>query len=369
MTVLTSMFTPAEDTVTLYFGGDMMQHTPQIRYAETADGRHDYSECFAYVKDEISAADFAVCNLEVPLAGPPYAGYPQFSAPDDYARGIRDAGFDIVMTANNHSMDRRVDGFLRTLAVLDSLGLDHFGTYRDSCHRAVTHPLVIEKHNLRIALIGYTYGTNGLPVTPPLVVNLIDRRQIQEDIRMARERRADVIIACMHWGVEYNTLPEQSERELAAWMFEQGVDHIIGAHPHVIQPIELSIDTIETDACDSLAFMRNNVRKHLVVYSLGNYVSNQSPATMGRDMTDGGAGVTLKLTKSGLADCSYTLHWVSRPQVSGNANYRIYPAYVDSTLLGDVERKLMGSFLDKARRLYADHNRGVVEENVVRKSK
>ncbi len=361
----TSLAMNATDTVTLYFGGDMMQHGPQIKYAARAGGSYDYAECFAYVKEQVESADLAVCNLEVPLAGRPYAGYPQFSAPDEYAAAIRDAGFDIIMTANNHCMDKRAKGLTRTIDMLDSLGLRHFGTYKDSIRRAADYPLMVEVKNMRIAFLGYTYDTNGIPVNKPLVVNLIDLDKIKADIRAAKERRADVIIACMHWGVEYRTLPEQAERDLAQWMLSEGVDHIIGAHPHVIQPMELVCDT-PAMMRDTTSFYENccaksDTVKHLVAYSLGNYISNQSPETVGRDFTDGGASVTLKLTKRGLADCAYTLHWVSRPQVSGNKNYRVYPADVDSTLLNATERKLMGDYLDKARELYDKYNKGVGE--------
>ncbi len=358
--LLSPLFSLTEDSVTLYFAGDLMQHGPQVRAARTLDGTYNYDECFAFVKEQVSTADFAIANLEVPLAGKPYTGYPMFSAPDEYATAIRNAGFDILLTANNHAMDKHGKGVSRTIHVLDSLGIRHLGAYKSFEHRALTYPLIIEKNNIRIALLAYTYDTNGIPVTHPTIVNLIDREQILADIRSAKILSPDVIIACMHWGLEYRTLPEQSERELAEWMLSQGVDHIIGSHPHVIQPME--VITSPTDSTD----------RHIIAYSLGNYLSNQSPETTGKQLTDGGASVTLTLKKhlgkTRLSHCSYSLNWVSRPAVSGNRNYRIYPVTQDTLLLNPTEKNLMQRFLDKARKLFQTHNKGIKEAFFRKKS-
>ncbi len=347
------LFSLTEDSVTLYFAGDLMQHGPQVHAARVSDGTYNYDECFAYVKEQVSAADFAIANLEVPLGGKPYTGYPQFSAPDEYATAIRDAGFDILMTANNHAVDKHTAGVNRTINILDSIGILHFGTYKSFEHRAVSYPLIIEKNNIRIALLAYTYDTNGIPVQHPTIVNQIDREQILSDIRTAQILSPDAIIACMHWGLEYQTLPEQAERDLAEWMLSQGVDHIIGTHPHVIQPIEV------------VSSPTDSTYRHVIAYSLGNYLSNQSPETTNRKLTDGGASVTLKikkhLGKTRLTDCSYSFHWVSRPQVSGNKNYRIYPAGQDTQNLNQTEQTLMQRFLNKARKLYSIYNKGIKE--------
>ncbi len=369
--IFAPLFSLTEDSVTLYFAGDLMQHGPQTRAARILDGTYDYTECFSYVKEEISAADFAIANLEVPLGGKPYTGYPQFSAPDEYVHAIREAGFDILMTANNHAMDKRTHGVNRTIDILDSLGIYHFGTYKSSVHRSIRYPLIIEKNNIRIALLAYTYDTNGIPVTPPTIVNIIDRQQILEDIHSAQLLSPDAIIACMHWGVEYQTLPQQSERELAHWMLSQGVDHIIGTHPHVVQPMEV------TTLPSNHSTVPDSTDQHLIVYSLGNYLSNQSPSTTGQQLTDGGASVRLtlkkKLGKTRLSSCDYLLNWVSRPQVSGNKNYRIYPANQDTLSLNSAERRLMQTFLNNARKLFKKHNKGIHEaffsKNIVSDSK
>ena len=137
---------PEARTLRLLFAGDLMQHTPQIKAALQPDGTYNYEECFARVKPEIEWADVAIANLEVTLAGPPYSGYPTFSAPDDYLRGIRDAGFDVLTTANNHCVDTRRRGLERTIQMMDSLEIPHLGTYRDSLARSESYPYLLEKN-------------------------------------------------------------------------------------------------------------------------------------------------------------------------------------------------------------------------------
>ena len=219
----------AQDQISLLFVGDLMQHQAQIDAARQGDG-YNYNDCFRHVKKEISEADMAIGNLEVTLGGKPYRGYPAFSAPDEYLHAIKEAGFDVLLTANNHCLDKGKLGLERTILMLDSLKIHHAGTYRNPEERHKNYPLLIEKNGFRIVLLNYTYGTNGLKTDAPNVVNYINREQIKKDILDARRKLPDVIIACMHWGVEYCSFPERSECELANWLIEQGVDHVIGSH-------------------------------------------------------------------------------------------------------------------------------------------
>lgn len=336
----------AQERITLLFAGDLMQHTEQIKAAKTPEG-YDYSDCFKHVKEEISRADVAVANLEVTLGGQPYRGYPAFSAPDEFLYAIKDAGFDVLLTANNHCLDRGKKGLERTILMLDSLQLPYAGTYVDSEARSRRYPLLVEKNGFRIALLAYTYATNGLSPVAPTLVNYIDKEQMKEDILAARRMNPDVIIACMHWGVEYRSLPEKAEKELADWLIEQGVDHVIGSHPHVLQPMEVKADTQVND-------------KHLVVYSLGNFISNMSKVH-----TDGGAMVKLELKRlwgiTRLEKCSYSLVWTSRPVLSGKKNYELYPSEYIMKPLKDEEFIRFSRFLDNSRQLFEHHNKGIKE--------
>lgn len=270
---------PIPSTASLYFAGDAMQHIAQIESALQTDGTYSYKECFTYVKEQVSEANLAICNLEVTLGGKPYRGYPQFSTPDEFASALKDAGFDILLTANNHCLDRRNKGLIRTLDVLDSLGIAHVGTYRNQAERDSLYPYLATVNNITFAILNYTYGTNGIPVNPPCIVNLIDTAQILIDINKARSKKADVIIACMHWGDEYVLKQNKTQEQLTDWLIANGVNHIIGNHPHVIQPTELRKD-------------KYNGGHHFIAYSLGNYISNMSARN-----TDIGLTATLRFSK------------------------------------------------------------------------
>lgn len=337
---------PVGRHLSLLIAGDLMQHMPQIKSAKQSDGSYDYEECFAGIKAEVERADIAIANFETTLAGQPYSGYPQFSAPDDFLSAVQSAGFDIMLTANNHCVDTRRKGLERTLTMMDSLGMAHLGTYRTLDERERTYPYLIEKNGLRIVLLNFTYDTNGIPVPQPCHVNLMDTLEIAADLDKARQMKPDAIIALPHWGIEYQTLPSKEQREMAAWLLSHGVDHIIGGHPHVAQPLEL----------------RNDGR-NLVAWSMGNLVSNQS-----KPNTYGGYMVRLDITKSSLqttlSDCYYTLYWVSRPPDNGYRHtYRILPIDYPDSLLTTTEKTLRSAIRQNMRQLLKEHGKGEIKEH------
>ena len=337
---------PVGRHLSLLIAGDLMQHMPQIKSAKQSDGSYDYGECFAGIKAEVERADVAIANFETTLAGQPYSGYPQFSAPDDFLSAVQSAGFDIMLTANNHCVDTRRKGLERTLTMMDSLGMAHLGTYRTLDERERTYPYLIEKNGLRIVLLNFTYDTNGIPVPQPCHVNLMDTLEIAADLDKAHQMKPDAIIALPHWGIEYQTLPSKEQREMAAWLLSHGVDHVIGGHPHVAQPLEL----------------RNDGR-NLVAWSMGNLVSNQS-----KPNTYGGYMVRLDITKSGLqttlSDCYYTLYWVSRPPDNGYRHtYRILPIDYPDSLLTTTEKTLRSAIRQNMRQLLKEHGKGEIKEH------
>lgn len=337
---------PKEYQVTLLFGGDLMQHEGQFKSAHRPDGTYDYSGVFDLMSPEIKKADLAIANFEVTLGGPPYKGYPQFCAPDAYLQAVIDCGFDILTTCNNHSVDTYGRGIDRTITMMDSLGVKHLGTYRNQEEREQLYPFIIEQNGIRICLLNYTYGTNGIPVPKPYIVNLIDTAVIAQDIERAKALAPDVIICMPHWGDEYQLLPNKTQRTLADWMFEKGIDHIIGGHPHVVEPIEVR---------------EGEKGRHLLAYSLGNIVSNQS-----RPNTYGGTMVRMTLTKKDgkttLTDCGYNLYWVSRPADCGNKHgYVVFPASHPTDGLTTTELNKRETFLKTTRDLFAKHNKGIEE--------
>ncbi len=265
--------------VDLLFAGDAMQHQGQLDAARCSDGSYNYDECFSEIAPYIQAADYAVVNLETPLGGKSYSGYPCFNSPDSYAVALKDAGFDMMLTANNHTLDRLDRGAHRTITVLDSLGVDHLGTYHDSKARSEALPLVKMIHGFNIGFLNYTYGTNGIAVKGNLVVDYINRDKIKTDIAKLRDAKAEIIVTMVHWGEEYKLIQNSSQKSLADFLVDQGVDLIIGSHPHVIQPMEVR-------------YSEKYDKDVLIVYSLGNFISNMKT----RD-TRGGAIVNAKLVR------------------------------------------------------------------------
>ncbi|MGZ8568148.1 MAG: CapA family protein [Bacteroidia bacterium] len=253
--------------VTMVCGGDVMMHLPQITAAYNEEKKqYDFSTVFDKVAPIIKKADIALANIETTFGGKPYTGYPQFSAPDTLAWFMKNAGFDVIVTANNHSADRGTKGIVGTLDVLDKYGFDYTGTFKNADERALKYPLILDKNGIKLAILNCTYGTNGLPVPTPLIVNRIDTAEIRKDIKKAQEKGAEVIILTIHWGTEYENEPNKEQKKLAKWFLENGIDVVMGSHPHVIQPAVWEIYTPKNDSIS---------KKGLVVYSLGNFISNQ----------------------------------------------------------------------------------------------
>ena len=319
------------DSLRIIFAGDLMGHGGQIKAAMTEEGKYDYTPCFKFISEYVQSANLAIANFELTLAGPPYKGYPQFSSPDQVLIDANNAGFDIFTTVNNHCMDSGKKGFLRTLKVFDSLGVPHLGTYRNAEERAKEHPMMVERNGFKLGLVTYTYGTNGIPVPDPLVVNFIDTAQMKADLAKARQLGAEYTIALIHWGIEYQTKANEEQESLAKLLLENGADIVIGGHPHVVQNATMD------------ALPENDITPQIVVYSMGNLVSNQ------RDInTDGGIMVELTLRRSSqqsdngsrfkvqgsrLADgqiieqeCKYMPYWVYRGEYDGLYQYYILPS-------------------------------------------
>ena len=327
----------------IIFAGDLMGHMPQHNAALQKDGSYDYSPCFRYIKDYVRSADLAIVNLEVPLDGKPYSGYPQFSAPDALAACAKEAGFDIMTTANNHCMDRGKHGLERTLRALDSLGIPHLGTYRDRDQRDAEHPMMVERNGIRLALLNYTYGTNGIPAVEPNIVNLIDTTEMLRDLHVAHERGADFVITLIHWGIEYALKANAEQEATARWLLTHGCDAVIGGHPHVVQNFTLD------------AIPNNDRYPEIVVYSMGNLVSNQ------RDVNcDGGIMVELSLVKTPgdtelSQTCRYLPYWVYRGTIDSLYQYYIVPstdavAYPDSYQISGTDLKALQDFDSNTRK-------------------
>ena len=255
------------DTAEVTIIGDVMMHSRQLEY--------DHREFLQGIAPALRDADLAVANMEFSLGGPPYSGYPAFSAPDAYAGYVRDScGVDVFLTANNHILDRGRSGLTRTLNVYDTMGIRHSGAAADSLRLVSGYPLMLAVKGVRIALINFTYGTNVQPEPSDAWprVNLMRREDVKAAIGRAREKRADFIVALPHWGNEYELSHSPQQQEWAEWLVDEGVDAIVGAHPHVVQ------DT-------------THIHGVPVIYSVGNAISNMSARN-----TRLGLAVTLRFT-------------------------------------------------------------------------
>lgn len=303
----------------IVFAGDAMQHQAQLDKAkELGNGDYNYSDCFTLISPFIKEADYAVCNLEVPLGGgKDYSGYPCFSSPDSFAQALSDAGFDMLLTANNHCLDRRGKAAIRTLDALDSLKIDHVGTFRNVLERDSLVPLIKDINGFKVAFLNYTYGTNGIPPSDGIEVAYIDKDKIKKEIDIAKLRGAEIIVVAMHWGIEYILIENNVQRNLADFLVDCGADIIIGGHPHVVQPMKVVRNEKEN-------------KDVLVVYSLGNFISNMKTAD-----TRGGAMVYVTLSRDSIGKAKfqkaeYETIFAAKPE--GKHNFRVIPARLSDSI-------------------------------------
>lgn len=270
---------PSIKNVSVLSVGDIMGHTVQLLAAKTDEG-YDFSEQFKYIAPIISSRDISIGNLETVFAGESasYSGKNMiFNSPDALGEGIKEAGFDILTTANNHSLDRRYDGLKRTLDVLDELGIMHAGTSRTE--EESKQILTFENKGITFALLSYSYSTNGWPMPEdhPYALNMIDDDKIIEDIKSARALGVDFVIVASHWGLEYHLNENIHQQRLTEKMFYAGADIVLGTHPHVIQPFEHI--KMEDES--------GELKDKFIIYSQGNFVSGQRthPRAIGMHIT------------------------------------------------------------------------------------
>ena len=271
---------PQPRRFSVVMSGDVLIHTgvwESARDWAAARGEKgmDFAPMFASLRPVYESADLAICHLEVPLAEPdgPFLNYPIFSAPPQVISGLKKAGIDTCTTASNHSLDTGWEGLKRTLDTLDAKGLPHAGTART--RKDSRTPLILDVADVRVALLSYTYGTNGIPIpsAQPWSVPLIDPGDIRRDAHKARENGAEVVIVALHHGTEYMTQPDSYQRDVIDKITRsKNIDLVYGHHAHVPQPVDV-------------------VHGTWVAYGLGNFVAQQST-----DVPDTYRGVTVKFT-------------------------------------------------------------------------
>lgn len=311
--------------ISISAAGDIMFHDDQLESAyDEANDTYDFTSVFADVAPIFSEADLALANFETTTAGPDdgegFRGYPTFNSPDETIDAIKESGIDILTTANNHSLDTGSAGLKRTVEVIRDKGLVSVGTYDE---RPESRVHIEEVKGVKIAILSYTEMINdlGLQTTNDDLsdmINLMEEDLIKEDIEEAKEQEADVIISFVHWGEEYVEELSSSQEEFADLMTEEGVDIILGSHPHVIQPS---------------GFLEIGENQSYVIYSMGNFVSNQRLETVDNALTEDGVIVNLDIQKNNetnetkIKNVEYIPTWVYRNKEKGDSTYtyRILP--------------------------------------------
>ncbi len=267
------------ETISIVALGDNLLHMPVINSGKKDDGSYEYSHLFADIQPYIRDADISVIGQETVFAGEKfgYSGYPLFNSPSDMGKTLVNEGFDIVLHASNHVLDKWAEGVENTLEFwkdypqVTVLGINESVEEKNKVD-------ILDVKGAKIAVLNYTYGTNGLvaPEGKEYLVNYIDEEKMVSDIAFA-ENNADFTVVFIHWGTEYSIKVDEEQERLADLMCQSGVDMVIGSHPHVIEPVEWIKD--------------ENGNEMLVYYSLGNFVSRQLEA---RNLLGGIAMVNLK---------------------------------------------------------------------------
>ena len=304
-------------TAEINFVGDLMCHSTQFNYAHVKDDSFDFNGTFSEIKKYLRDADFTIGNFETVLAGKKkfYSGYPFFNAPDDFLLAIKEAGFDFLVNANNHAIDKGARGVERTIKKMDELGINHTGTYLSQHDRDSIR--VFNINGIHLAILSYSYSTNGIPLPKgrKYIINLIDYDLIEKDIAKARNKGVDIVLVYFHFGEEYQREPNSYQKEVLNNTINAGADIIIGSHPHVVQPV----DYFKTN--------KANLDTGFVAYSLGNFISNQRWR-----YSDAGVIIKIKVSKNiltdsvYLSDVSYLPTWVYKGKTQKGREYIILPS-------------------------------------------
>ncbi len=312
-------------TAEINFVGDLMCHSTQFNYAHVKDDSFDFNGTFSEVKKYLRDADFTIGNFETVLAGKKkrYSGYPFFNAPDDFLLAIKEAGFDLLVNANNHAIDKGSYGVERTIKKMDELGINHTGIYLSQHDRDSIR--IFNINGINLAILAYSYSTNGIPLPKDknYIINLIDYDLIEKDISEARNEGVDIVLVYFHFGEEYQREPNSYQKDVINNTINAGADIIIGSHPHVVQPV----DYFKTN--------KANLDTGFVAYSLGNFISNQRWR-----YSDAGVMLKIIVSKNILTDSVYLSNvrylptWVFKGKTKKGREYIILPSsksYNDSS--------------------------------------
>ena len=310
-------------TIKISAVGDILMWRPQIQSGKISENEYSFDYMFNEVKPLLKESDIVMGNLETNLAGRelnyqfinPKTRWPVFNCPDELSQALKNSGFNVLTTANNHCLDKGIDGMKRTLDILDKVGFNHTGTFHsldDSKKK-----LIMDVKGIRVGILSYTYGTNlnPIPKDEPWAVNLINNDMLGDIYKM--KKRVDLTIVCIHFGREFSRHPNEEQKNWVQQCFEYGADIVLGAHPHVIQPMKIKyvkdIDGIE--------------KERFVIYSLGNFISD---IMLNNIHTVSGVILNLSITKSPQGNTSithieYIPTWVYRNKTASGTKFIVLP--------------------------------------------
>ena len=331
-------------TATISATGDVLMHMPVINSCKTSDGSYDFTGIFRYLDDYAAEADYAVANLETTLAGTGngynYSGYPCFNCPDEIADALKAAGFDMLLTSNNHCYDTRTVGLTRTLEVANELGLDTLGTQPDAEAADYTIETV---GGIKIGMMCYSYATSdSYPDRPSMngiltgtdaegMINYFDYDQLDKFYTGVADAIADMeaagaeaTVLYIHWGEEYQLSPNSNQTAIAQKLCDLGIDVIVGGHPHVVQPVELLTSSVD------------ETHRTVCLYSMGNAISNQQRQNMNLNTGHTEDGVLFSFTFARYSDGEVLLDsveilptWVHMDTTGSSRTYQILPLDAD----------------------------------------
>ncbi len=306
--------TTNDGIVSILMAGDVLLHDKVANSGKMNDGTYNYDHMFSNVRSDIENADIAIVNQEVILGGRDLglSGYPSFNGAFEVGDAIVSSGFDVVLHATNHALDKGKKGLLSCISFWEE-------TYPEIAYLGISDTkekseeiYVVEKEGIRFAILNYTYGTNGIPLPSdmPYCVNILNKDRIKDDVSRAKEI-SDFVIVCPHWGTEYILTADNNQKYWTDVFFDAGVDLVIGTHPHVVEPVEL----IERDG-----------HSMLVYYSIGNYINAtaQTGSGIANRMLGALADITVSKTENDVAITDYGIIPIVSHVKSGEGQCTVY---------------------------------------------
>ncbi|MDY5973904.1 CapA family protein [Streptococcus hyovaginalis] len=274
-------------TARIVANGDILLHDVLYASALKEDGTYDFEPYFTYVKDRISSADLAIGDYEGTISPDhPLSGYPLFNAPPSIATALKNTGYDVMDLAHNHILDSGLEGALNTKKTFNDLGIDTIGLYDKD--RSKDGFLIKDVNGIKIAILGYSYGYNGMEANLTEEeydkhLSDLDETKIKAELKKA-EKSADLTIVMPQMGVEYQLEPTKEQEQLYRQMVKWGADLVLGGHPHVVEPAEI---------------IEQNGEKKAIIYSMGNFISNQRLEMMGDKWPERGVLMDVTIEKKG----------------------------------------------------------------------